>query len=186
MGQPNGVDTAVSYLGHGEVQRSTGGAHALLAVHRGEWRGWGVAWCSWRGLGWFYRQGPAYRGRSARTASKAFRRDISSQIRRGGAGYVETRCLPGSGGVLEGVGRAARVEAQRAGPILPATPRVPRRGIGEKGGVMARGGARVLSRARSGSRGTGRVRRGGLGASLTALRSTATQRHVGARERGRG
>jgi len=91
-----------------------------------------------------------------------------------------------SGHVLEVSRGAVHVEAQRAGPIWPATPRMPRRGIGEQGGVMARGGARVLSPARRGSRGTGRARRGGLGGSETAMLSTATRRHVGARERGRG
>ena len=42
---------SIAYLGHGEVAEGTGGVHALLAVHRGEWRGCGVVWCFWRGVG---------------------------------------------------------------------------------------------------------------------------------------
>ena len=169
---------------------TTGAAvHCPLAVHRpnrseGEIEG-GV-WSFSEVSGWLYRLGAVHGGRGPRR--RPWRvygdqfLDYAARVQR----LVAAWCLTGSGHVLEASRGAGRVEAQRAGPIWPATPRMPRRCIGAKGGVMARGGARVLSPARRDSRGTGRARRGGLGGSETATTVVATRRHVGARERGRG
>ena len=169
---------------------ATGAAvHGPLAVHRQNWSEGeieGGVWSFSEVSGWLYRLGAVHGGRGPRRRPWRVYGDqflgYAARVQR----LVAAWCLTGSGHVLEASRGAGRVEAQRAGPIWPATPRMPRRCIGAEGGVMARGGARALSPARRGSRGTGRARRGALGGSKTARRSTATRRHVGAREIGRG
>ena len=72
-GQQQHGRVVLAYLGHGEVAGDAASVHALLAVHRGEWSGCGVAAGSGGG---FYRAGTGVSWTGRMNASMAHRREL--------------------------------------------------------------------------------------------------------------